>query len=84
MSDLKSIKTGEQFEQFCEEMIRAKGLHIAVRPSRGPDAGADMIAVSTSVDELGFEQESRILIECKHYARSQRSVREADVGNIVE
>jgi len=59
-------------------------LDIQSRPSRGPDGGADMIVGMIETDGLGFRQESRILIECKHFAHSGRSVRESDVGSIIE
>ena len=84
MYDLKSIKTGEEFELLCEDLLRAKGLDIQSRPSRGPDGGADMIVGMIETDGLGFRQESRILIECKHFAHSGRSVRESDIGSIIE
>lgn len=84
MIDFKLIGTGEDFELFCEDLLQAKGLTIIRRPSRGPDSGADIIASTSGKDALGFDQESRILVECKHYARSGRSVRESDVGSIIE
>jgi hypothetical protein len=40
---LELIETGEEFELLCEDLLRAKGLDVPSRPSRGPDGGADMI-----------------------------------------
>ena len=84
MLDFKLIANGEEFELLCEELLRAEGLTIIKRPSRGPDSGADMIASTSKKDALGFEEESKILVECKHYAHSGRSVRESNTGSIVE
>jgi hypothetical protein len=84
MYDFTLIKTGEEFELLCEDLLKAKGLDIQSRPSRGPDGGADMIAAIVETGALGFRQEYRILIECKHFAGSGRSVRESDVGSIIE
>ena len=78
------IASGEDFELLCEEVLRTKGLRFHKRVSRGPDSGADIIAVHSSIDELGFTVKARILVECKHYARSGRSVRESQVGSFVE
>lgn len=82
--DFTLIKNGEEFELLCEDILRAKGLALESRASRGPDAGADMIAYRMVCDDLGFNKEERILVECKHHAHSGRSVRETDVGNIIE
>ena len=84
MYDLKLIESGEEFELLCEDLLKAKGLDVQSKPSRGPDGGADMIVGITVTDGLGFRQESRILVECKHFAHSGRSVRESDVGSIIE
>jgi len=82
--DFKLIPSDEFFERFCVDLIRAKGLVVAALPARRPDGRTDIVAVSAGTDELGFRHESRILIECKHYAPIQRSVREGDVQDIVE
>jgi Holliday junction resolvase len=82
--DLSQIESGELFELLCSDLLKTIGLRVLRPPGRGPDRGVDIIALSTTTDELGFEIESRIAIECKHYARSGRSVTEGDVGNIIE
>ena len=82
--DLAQIGTGERFELFCSELLKSMGFNIARAPSRGPDRGVDIIATSSTTDDLGFELDVRMAVECKHFAGSQRSVTEAAVGNIVE
>lgn len=75
MFDFKIIETGEDFELLCEDVLKAMGLDIQSRPSRGPDGGADIIVSMIETNDIGFRQESRILIECKHFAHSGRSVK---------
>jgi len=84
MIDFKSIKSGEDFELFCEDLLRFKGLTLESRASRGPDAGADIVASLSSTDVLGFREDLRTLVECKHFAHSGRSVRESHLGSIIE
>lgn len=84
MVDFTKIISPEEFEHLCEELLVQQGLNILARSSRGPDRGADIIASQILEDNIGFRQEYRILIECKHFAKSGRSVRESDVGNIIE
>jgi hypothetical protein len=82
--DLTQLGSGERFELLCSELLQSLGYQIIRPPSRGPDRGADMIATSSSTDELGFKFDVRIAVECKHFAASGRSVTEAAVGNIIE
>ncbi len=84
MLDFTLIETGEEFEQFCEELLLKKGIEIISKPSRGPDYGVDILANVTVFDNLGIKEKQRVLIECKHFARSNRSVRESDIGNVIE
>ncbi len=84
MIDFTLIDNGEDFELLCEDLLRRKGFVIQTRPSRGADFGADMIVEITNVDSLGCKENLRILVECKHYAKSNRSVREEQIGNIIE
>jgi hypothetical protein len=81
MIDFTQIKTGEDFELLCEDLLRAMGYTIEASVSRGPDLGRDIIVSKTVIDEMGFTESYRYLIECKHYARSGKSVQEADIGS---
>jgi formylglycine-generating enzyme required for sulfatase activity len=71
----------EEFELLCEDLLHAMGFFIGAKVSRGPDLGRDIIAVQTTTDLVGFSETHRYLIECKHYAKSGRSVREKDIGS---
>ena len=71
----------EEFELLCEDLLQAMGFSIDAKVSRGPDLGKDIIASQTTTDRAGFSETHRYLIECKHYAKSGRSVREKDLGS---
>ncbi|MDY7041673.1 MAG: restriction endonuclease, partial [Chloroflexota bacterium] len=81
MFDFRQIESGEDFELLCEDLLRAMGYTIEAPVSRGPDLGRDIIVSKTVTDEMGFTESYRYLIECKHYARSGKSVREEDIGS---
>src|SRR4051794_22482774 len=73
----------EEFEFLCEDLLRAQGFTIESRPGRGPDRGKDIIAVKHTTDLLGNLDEEKFLVECKHFAKSGKSVQEADIGNFL-
>jgi len=81
--DFTQIETGEDFELLCEDLLQAMGFTIEAKPARGPDLGKDIIAIKTIIDDVGIPDTHRYLVECKHYAKSGRSVLERDVGNPV-
>lgn len=81
--DLVSINP-EDFEFLCRDILLEKGLSIDRQPSRGADRGVDLIATLSIRDDLGFKTDVRVAVECKHFARSGKSVKENDVGNVVE
>jgi formylglycine-generating enzyme required for sulfatase activity len=73
----------EEFELLCEDLLQAMGFSIEAKPARGPDLGKDIIAAQVVNDRAGFSETHRYLVECKHYAKSGTSVREADIGSPV-
>ena len=83
MYDLSLIKTGEDFELLCEDLLKALGFESEKESARGPDGGSDLIVSRGFTDEMGFAERHRYLVECKHFAKSKKSVREADIGNYV-
>ena len=80
MVDFTQISS-EDLEFLTEDILKSLGYVIDSRPARGPDQGKDMIAIRDSIDAVGFKESERMLIECKHFAVSKRSVLEADIGN---
>jgi formylglycine-generating enzyme required for sulfatase activity len=71
----------EEFELLCEDLLQAMGFSIEAKVARGPDLGKDIIASYRTADRAGFSEIHHYLIECKHYAKSGRSVREKDLGS---
>jgi len=80
--DFTRIDT-EEFELLCEDLLQAMGFSIEAKVARGPDLGKDIIAAQTVADQAGFAETHRYLVECKHYAKSEKSVQEADIGSPV-
>lgn len=73
--------TSEELEFLAEDILRKKGYNLRSRASRGPDGGRDIIASREFTDEMGVAHSEIYLVECKHFSRSRRSVREKDIGN---
>lgn len=71
----------EEFELLCEDLLRSSDFLIESRPARGPDKGKDILATKYETDLLGNVEEQRYLVECKHFTKSGRSVKEVDIGN---
>jgi len=82
--DFTQIKSGEDFELLCEDLLRAMGFTIVQSPARGSDAGVDLIVSETIKDTMGFSEERKSLVQCKHYAHSGKAVPFADVANYRE
>lgn len=81
--DLSTIDP-ETFEFLCRDILIEAGLEIERNPNRGGDRGVDVVATYAETDKIGYRNVFRVAVECKHFAKSGRSVREADVGNVVE
>ena len=71
----------EEFELLCEDLLQAMGFSIEAQVARGPDLGKDVIATQAVADRAGFSETHRYLVECKHHAKSGRSVQERDIGS---
>ena len=79
--DFTEIESGEDFELLCEDLLQAMGFTIEDKVARGPDLGKDIIATQVVTDRAGFSETHRYLVECKHHAKSDRSVLERDIGS---
>lgn len=84
MLDFTLIKTSEEFELLCEKLIEALGFEIVSRPARGPGQGKDIVAVREIEDEFDGKLKQKFLIECKHFAKSDKSVQESDTKSIID
>ena len=80
MLDFTTISP-EDFELLCEDLLNDLGFSIESRPARGPDQGKDILATKYTTNLLGNVEEERYWVECKHFAKSGKSVQESDIGN---
>ncbi|MBU0703343.1 MAG: SUMF1/EgtB/PvdO family nonheme iron enzyme [Chloroflexi bacterium] len=79
--DFTEIESGEEFELLCEDLLRAMGFAIEHPPARGPEGGKDLIIGEVVRDKMGFAEERKTLVQCKHKAQSGRAVGFAEVAN---
>lgn len=75
-----SIIDHEDLEFLVADLLKAEGFTIESGPSRGPDRGKDLLAVRYKTCDIGFYVNERILVECKHFYKSGKSVKESDIG----
>ena len=81
LTQISGRDRGTKFERFCEDLLRAMGFDIIHPTTVGTEGGKDLIVSETTRDRMGFAQEHRTLVQCKHYAKSGRAVPFADVAN---
>jgi hypothetical protein len=81
--DFKEIDdiSGFTFEKFIEELLKTTGWNIIVGAGQGPDGGRDIIASIRESFGTGKEKERTYLIQCKHNAKSGKSVSPSELGN---
>lgn len=78
--DFKRLpKDGARFEALVSHLLEAMGYRILEKPAVGPDAGRDILVERVLKDPMG-EQRERVIVQCKHYALSGRSVGDSEVG----
>jgi len=85
--DFTRIEDGEQFEELCEDLFKAMGYYDPPpeRSGRGPDGGRDLIIMEhRHSGVLGAPRRFRWLVECKNFAKSNKSVQPQDIGSIVD
>ena len=74
---------GEIWELFTRDLLNELGFYIESSPSRGADAGKDLIAKEKIRGKIG-SYDFKWLVSCKHFAGSSRSVSESHEQNILE
>jgi formylglycine-generating enzyme required for sulfatase activity len=79
--DFTQIESGEEFELLCEDLLQAMGFSIVQPPARGPEGGKDLIISEIVRDRMGFTEERKTLIQCKHRAQSGKAVGFGEVAN---
>jgi hypothetical protein len=81
MIDYSEIRDYEEFEDLCEDLLKAQGLATR-RLGRGPgQRGKDIIAHERVVSPLSDHQSRKWLVECK-FTGGNRSIDETDVLNL--
>jgi hypothetical protein len=70
---------GARFEALVCQLLKAMGYRILEKPAIGPDGGGDVLVERNLVDSMG-ERTEKVVVQCKHYAHSRKSVRDRDVG----
>lgn len=70
-----------QFEELCKELMRRKGfLNVTRTSGPGPgDMGRDLHAEEILISQTGRPIHSKILVQCKNYWRSRKTVGPAQV-----
>src|SRR5437763_12035113 len=82
--DFRDIpEEGTEFECLVQELLQAMGFH-AERTGVGPDLGVDIIAEEALFDGLGFKQNRKYVVQCKHYAHSKKAVGTSQVVDVVD
>lgn len=82
MIDLKLIPNGEDFEFFCRDLLEGIEISILQNPSRGPDGKKDLIIQVETKNSFGKREIDKYLVQCKHKAKSNRSIYERELGDI--
>lgn len=83
MIDFKEIPDGDTWEFFVRDFFAALGFVIENDPSRGADAGKDLI-ISEQISGRLHTRKFTWLVSCKHNAVSGKSVGPDDETNIRE
>ena len=82
-----TVLDGEQFEELCEDLFKAMGYDDPPpeRSGRGPDGGRDLMVTEHRISGiLGAPRRFRWLVECKNFAKSNKSVQPRDIGAITD
>ena len=72
-------KDGARFESLVAHLLEAMGYRILEKPAVGPEGGRDILVERKLRDVMG-EARERVVVQCKHHARSGRAVGDNDLG----
>jgi formylglycine-generating enzyme required for sulfatase activity len=82
--DFTQIDSGEDFELLCEDLLQAMGFTIVQKAARGPDGGTDLIVSQTLTDMMGFAEQRKTVVQCKHWAKGGKAIPFTEVSNYRE
>ncbi|MCF2716842.1 restriction endonuclease [Paenibacillus sp. UKAQ_18] len=83
MLDFKEIGVdGNDFELLIRELLFSMGMK-TYWSGKGPDGGKDLLCIETLKSKL-LTTEKHWLVQCKHFAHSDRSVGGGEIDNIID
>ena len=83
MLDFKELdQNGETFELLIRDILARKGFQVQWS-GRGADGGKDIICIERR-DSFFAADSKKWLVQCKHNARSGKSVSHSDLDDIVD
>ena len=84
MIDFKEIAyDSDDWELFARDYLVESGFYLESTPDRGPDGGKDLLVTEEIRGNIGTYK-LRWLVSCKHFATSQKAVKEDDEQNPIE
>ena len=81
--DFSEVKDGDQWELFARDFFVEQGLVVESAPSRGADAGKDLLVSEQQIGRLGARKFTW-LVSCKNNAKSGKSVGVGEETDILE
>src|SRR5690242_17625950 len=78
--DFKQLpKDGARFESLVCQLLEAMGYRVLEKPAVGTEGGRDVLVERVLRDDMGERRES-VIVQCKHFAHSDRAVGDSDLG----
>jgi hypothetical protein len=72
-------KDGAQFEALVSQLLDALDYRILEKPAVGVDGGRDILVERSLKDVMG-ERKERVIVQCKHYAHSGKTIGDKEIG----
>ncbi|WP_194540460.1 restriction endonuclease [Paenibacillus sp. JZ16] len=83
MLDFKELKAdGNDFELLVRELLFSIGMKVHWS-GKGPDGGKDLLCIET-LDSKFQKMEKIWLVQCKHFAHSERAVSVNDLDSVID
>jgi len=72
------------FVELCADVLKSiSGFKNISLGGKGQDLGCDIYAEEDLVTHSGYSETIRWLVQCKHYAKSNRSVSHSEIGDLI-
>lgn len=85
--DFTKISDGEEFEDLCEDLLKAMGFNVfqPERSGRGPDGGKDIIATEMRYSSITDSyRKIRWIVQCKNNSKANMSVKPSEINGIMD